>query len=282
MSTAAPGRDRSRGLLDQVLEHWGLGDPGPPCAALVDRFHAEYITRVPFENLTKLIKAVRHRGTGASVRAPVEFWQDHLRLGSGGTCFAATSACHFLLRYAGIPSKLLFCHLPAEEPQAHAALWVPLEGRDLLVDVGYALPAPVELNPEAVTRRKTPYADIEVRPGPGGEFLVFTEDDRGPKFRYRFKLEAAKDEAYQEAWKHTFDLSAPYMRRLALGRFTNDTRYLYKNQGTVYRITRAGETELPLPADDPVPALAEMFALPAPLLRAAMAALGTLEKRRTG
>lgn len=271
----ARGPGRAAGFLDQVLHKWGINDPGPPDPEALDRLHRAYLLNVPFENATKLVKASRAKNADACVRGPVEFWKDHLRLGSGGTCFASTSAYQFLLRYLGYTSKLLFCQLPAEKPQAHAALWVQLGGEDILVDVGYALPAPMRLAAKN-TYRATPYYDIEARPGPNREYLVFSEDDRGSRFRYRFVLEAAPDPAYLKAWHGTFDLKAPYMRRLALGRFTPTERFLYKDAQHIFSITRAGERELSIESP-PVPHLSRTFGLPGPLLTSALAALESIQ-----
>jgi arylamine N-acetyltransferase len=166
----------------------------------------------------------------------------------------------------------VFCHLPAQEPDAHAALLVTVENRRVLVDVGYALPVPVPLPTDGAVRRVTDYYDVEVRPGPQEEYLVFSEDKRGQRFRYRFTLRPAPEGAYVDAWRKTFLPQAPYMRRLALGRFANATRYLYKDPTRIFEITREGERSRPL--EDPrISMLAGIFGLPEPLLEAALRCL---------
>jgi arylamine N-acetyltransferase len=273
--TPAPGGNAKArsgaGLLDRVLAGWGLPSAAPDLSTL-DALHRAYLTRVPFENATKLVKASRTGKPDTAIRGPVEFWEEHLRWGSGGTCFAATSAYQFLLRYLGFASTTIFCHLPAQEPDAHAALLVTVEERPVLVDVGYALPMPVPLPTDGVVRRRTDYYDVEVRPGPQEEYLVFSEDMRGQRFRYRFTLRPAPEGAYAEAWRKTFLPQAPYMRRLALGRFANATRYLYKDPTRIFEITREGERSRLLDGP-PVPVLAGVFGLPEPLLEAAIRSL---------
>ncbi len=276
-----PAPARRAGILERVLARWETPPPGTPTVDALDRLHRAWLAQVPFENASKLIKAARVMAPDAAVRGPVEFWEDHLRWGSGGTCFASTYAWQFLLRYLGYPSQLLFCHLPAEKPQAHTALLVEAEGQRWLVDVGYALPVPLPVPGKGAVRRRTPYYDVEVRRGPGDEVLVFSEDARGQRFRYRVRLGAVSEAAYLEAWRHTFALTAPYMKRLALGRFRDGTRYLYKEEGRVYAIDRAGERLVPLEGA-PDAALAGIFALPRPLLAAALSALAHLKDFRGG
>lgn len=268
-----------KGLLDRVLDKWGVAKPEAPDAAALDMLHAAYLANVPFENATKLIKVARAGIAGAAIRGPVEFWEEHLRWGSGGTCFSSAAAYQFLLRYAGFASRVLYCQLPASDEDAHTALLVNVEGRSVLVDIGYALPATVPLPDSAALRRATPYYDIEIRRGVEDEYLVFSEDDRGQRFRYRFTLQEIAEPAYLQSWRKTFLPKAPYMRRLALGRFRDGVRYLYKDRdpGAIFVITRQGEEARPLPSH-PIPTLSKTFGLPRPLLEAAQKALDALQE----
>jgi arylamine N-acetyltransferase len=270
-----PRKEKSsepRGLLDRVLERWGLASAQDQTLEVLDRLHAAYIARVPFENVTKLVKAARAGSPQGAMRGPVEFWDEYLRWGSGGTCFAATSAYQFLLRYLGFSSRIIFCQLPAAGAAAHCALLVTLDEETVLVDVGYALPVPIPLSSRGAVRRSTVFYDVEVRPGPQDEYLVFSEDDRGQRFRYRLTLREVSDAELQEAWRRTFRPEAPYMRRLALGRFENETRFLYKDQSSVFEITRAGERARALP-EPRAESLAKLFGIPKPLIEAALISL---------
>ena len=152
---------------------------------------------------------------------------------------------------------------------------VEAEGEPWLVDVGYALPAPVPVPPSGAVRVATPFYDIEVQRGAGNQLALFTEDDRGRRFRYQASLAGAASDTYMRAWADTFRLEAPYMRRLALGRFRGRVRYLYKASGVVYAITRRGEKTVPL-SGRPPRSLASFFDLPEPLMSAAVGALGRL------
>jgi len=266
-----------KGLLDRVLDKWGVTRPDAPTEAALEALHAAYLAHVPFENATKLIKVGRAGTAGAAIRGPVEFWEEHLRWGSGGTCFSSAAAYQFLLRYAGFPSQLLFCQLPASDEDAHTALLVTAEGRQFLVDGGYALPSTVALPDGAAVRKSTTYYDIEIRRGVEDEYLVFSEDDRGQRFRYRFMQKEVGEQAFLQSWRKTFVPKAPYMRRLALGRFRDGVRYLYKDKdpGSIFVITRAGEEARPLPTAR-IPMLSKTFGLPRPLLEAAQRALDSL------
>ena len=281
MSPAARPR---AGILERVLERWQVTPPMEPTADALDELHAAYLRHVPFENATKLIKAARVMSPDAAIRGPVEFWEDHLRWGSGGTCFASSYAYQFLLRFLGFRSRLLFCHLPAEKPQAHTALLVEIGDARWLVDVGYALPVPVALPARLTTLRATPLYDIELRRGLQDECLLFTEDARGQRFRYRFVPRAVSEGAYLAAWRESFRLEALYMRRLAFGRFRAGVRYLYKEPGRIYAISRLGEETIPLQGQEAT-ALAGFFKFPEVLLDTALRSadrLGSLRLNPAG
>jgi hypothetical protein len=91
---------------------------------------------------------------------------------------------------------------------------------------------------------------------------VFSEDDRGQRFRYRFMQKEVGEQAFLRSWRKTFLPKAPYMRRLALGRFRDGVRYLYKDKdpGAIFVITRAGEEARPL-STARIPNLSKIFGL---------------------
>ena len=268
---------KSGGLLDRVLKRWDLVAETGLNLETLDVLHAAFLTNVPFENATKLVKATRSANPEAGIRGPVEFWEEHLRWGSGGTCFAATYAYRFLLRYLGFTCRFVFCHLPGHEDDAHSALLVTLEDTEVLVDVGYAIPSPLPLPSDGSLKRVTPYYDVEIRRGPQEEYLIFSEDDRGQRFRYRFTPAEITDLDYRRAWRKTFRPEAPYMKRLALGRFQAGTRFLYKDPTRVYEISRSGERAFPL-EEPAVASLSRLFRLPQPLIAAALQSLKRLSE----
>src|SRR5262249_37519201 len=75
--------DRDSAVLRTYCHAFGLSQKAAPGHLLRDV--ASAFTRLPYENLTKIIKQ-HHTGTIAEARrAPGEVLADHLRLGTGGT-----------------------------------------------------------------------------------------------------------------------------------------------------------------------------------------------------
>lgn len=269
---SAGGSARSRpgfALALRLLDAWGVSPPAGAGRRDLDVLHAACLKQVPFENVTKLLRAARAGRADAARRRPVEFWEDHLRWGTGGTCFSATSAFRWLLRRFGFRVRTLFCHLPAHAPRAHTALLVETTSGPCLTDVGYALPAPVPLPRRDAIRRRTPWYDVEIRRGPGGELLVFSADDRGTRFRYRFKPVGVGAAAFREAWLETLRPDARLMRRLALGKLRDGTRTLYAEPGHLVVLSRSDQRRVEI-GEPRARRLAECFGLPEDLIAEAL------------
>lgn len=115
-----------------------------PDAAFLARLVRAQLLCCPFENLSKL-RRVRRRGL-RTLPSLDEFLDgiEHERL--GGTCYANNGHFFSLLRALGFDCDLLGADMDA--PDVHAVVGVRLDGRQLLVDVGYAAPfyAPLALD----------------------------------------------------------------------------------------------------------------------------------------
>lgn len=118
--------------------------PGGPSLDAFGRLTAAHLTRIPFENLSKL-----HRRREAPPRRPPELArfldgveQHHF----GGTCYANAFNFHLLLVHLGYDVAL--CGADMSAPDVHMVNIVRLDGRPWLVDVGYAAPflAPLPLD----------------------------------------------------------------------------------------------------------------------------------------
>jgi arylamine N-acetyltransferase len=94
------------------------------------------ITRVPFENLSKLwLKKTR----GATSIPSLEEHLDGIeRRSFGGTCYANNPYFARLLHYLGY--EVTVCGADMSKPDVHVVSVVRLDGREYLVDVGYGAP----------------------------------------------------------------------------------------------------------------------------------------------
>jgi len=121
--------------FERYLSILGVEAEPPGIEHLSRLVHAQ-MTRVPFENISKLwLKKTR----GASSIPSLE---DHLegieRRNFGGTCYANNPFFARLLRYLGY--DVTICGADMSRADVHVVSIVRLDGREYLVDVGYGAP----------------------------------------------------------------------------------------------------------------------------------------------
>ena len=137
------------------------------------------------------------------------------------------------------------------------------------------LVAPIPLPGRLPVRRCTRHYDMELRQGVDGEYLLFIEDARGRRFRYKFRDQPVAAGDWTTAWNDSLKTDAIYMSRLALGRFGCGVRWILHPDHRVMVLSRFGERAILLPPDETVAnrRLAWLFRLPESLLVAARQAL---------
>ncbi|HEY3351551.1 MAG TPA: arylamine N-acetyltransferase [Thermoanaerobaculia bacterium] len=130
-----PAPRLSDDLVDRFLRILGTTSQDPGLAALRELV-AAYVTRVPFENVSK-IHRWKLRGLAAVPEAP-EFLDGIERFGFGGTCYANNYNLYALLASLGYDVTL--CGADMQNPDVHMVVLARVEGREFLLDAGYAAP----------------------------------------------------------------------------------------------------------------------------------------------
>src|ERR1022692_1792165 len=97
---------------------------------------ARAFSRLPFENLTKIIKDAEAGRVEEARRTPGEVLADHAALGAGGTCFALTATLLYLVRALGFAAEPILADR-RYGADTHSALLVWLAGKPHLLDPGY-------------------------------------------------------------------------------------------------------------------------------------------------
>jgi hypothetical protein len=124
-------------------------------------------------------------------------------------------------------------------PSIHCALLAELPGGAVrLVDPGYLVPVPVELDPSAGTEVPCgPETLVYMPSGDGRSWDMYTRDGSGaPLWRYRLRLDRVGRGEFMKAWRDSFD--SPGMNSLLVSRRTDGAR-LYAHDHNL-RITDTG------------------------------------------
>jgi arylamine N-acetyltransferase len=205
-------------------------------------------SHLPYENLSKIIVWRGERGDPL-LRRPLRVMEDHLELGTGGTCFSLTDFLRHLARDAGFSCYPVMAHM-RHGPNIHCALRVDVEGRAYLVDPGYLVRRPLALS---TARPSIPSLDLgepllvpagtlsPVPPGiPDGDFDLFTLEAEGPRWRYRFSDRPPDEDVFLHLWRASFN--QPAMRSLLASSRTEEGRLLYLHNHKLRRQDRQSKS----------------------------------------
>jgi len=205
--------------VGQFLEHFGI-DPRHRPDELLGQITRAF-ARLPYENLSKILKL---SATGVAQRArrgPDEVVADHIALGAGGTCFSLTAALLHILRALGFVAEPILAdrHYGAD---THCALLVWLEGQPHLIDPGYLIVDPIPLAGLDEYRRPTGFNEIILRSqGGGGQIALATRAGGVSSHRLTFKVTPADAGQFVRAWDASFDwdmMHYPVLTRVVEGR----------------------------------------------------------------
>jgi arylamine N-acetyltransferase len=122
-------------IFERYLSILGI-EAAPPSLDHLRRLVHAQLTRVPFENISKLFLK---KTQGASYIPSLEQHLDGIeRFSFGGTCYANNPYFSQLLCHVGYDVDM--CGADMSKPDVHVVSIVCLEGREYLVDVGYGAP----------------------------------------------------------------------------------------------------------------------------------------------
>lgn len=189
---------------------------GAPARDLLEVVVRDF-SKLPYENISKIIKSAENDAPLESFRLPLEVVADHVEKGFGGTCFSLTFLLERMLRSLGFDCHKVMAHMHMGE-NVHCLVVVNLGGRRLMIDPGYALYAVIELPERGQSAVRCPHAVVQIGLDESGYYNLHTVDASGRRWRYRFLDVAAGDEAFEKHWVRSFDM--PTLRNVCLGRIT--------------------------------------------------------------
>jgi|WetSurMetagenome_2_1015567.scaffolds.fasta_scaffold00017_43 arylamine N-acetyltransferase len=210
---------RSADLRGLFCARYGI-DPQSPSVALLDQVAAAFGS-MPFENLTKIIKAGGVTSPSSAMRYPDELLGDFLRWGTGGTCFSLTASMVAVFDMLGVEAYPVLADRHYG-PDTHCGVMVVRNGTFLLCDPGYLLFSPVPIPRDQPAFFDNGFNRVELVPVAGGTRLeLYTVVKGNRKLRLTFKVEPVSDDAFARAWERSFAfemMSYPVLTRAQAGR----------------------------------------------------------------
>jgi arylamine N-acetyltransferase len=196
------------------LDYSGI-TPGVGGLGLLRRM-ALGLSRLPYENISKILKIGGSRVPREALRLPTEVVEDHIAKGFGGTCFSLTFFLERVLKSLGFEAYKVMADMNSGR-NVHCLVLVKGEGAAYMIDPGYALYEVIEL-PMAAVRVNCPHALVEVAAAGDGSYSLWTEDASGRKRRYVFRDEPVRDSDFERYWVESF--SKPTLHNICLTRMT--------------------------------------------------------------
>ncbi len=255
-----------------------LGVPGrePSLDALTDLV-AAHVKRVPFENISKLYYR-KHLGL-RSIPGAELFLEGIERYNLGGTCYTANYYLNLLLGHLVYEVRL--CGADRANPDVHMVSMVTVDGREYLVDAGYAAPflapLPRDLSQDHVIALGRDRYVLKPQDEEGRSRLEFYRDGQ-LKHGYIARPTPRPIEHFNSVIVDSFADHATFMNALLLVRFLSSSRSsvihnleLIESHGTESRINRIdNRVEL-------VRVVEQHFEIPRAIVAEALADLGQFQ-----
>lgn len=193
---------RHRDGVQMFLDYFHL----PPRKAGL-RFLQEILERfatLPYENISKIIQLHDNWDRLEKLRLPEQVMADHIAHRLGGTCFSLTFFLQAILTQHGFGCYPVMADMRAGR-NIHCALIVLLDGVKYLVDPGYLLTRPMELNPQKPRLYRTEFTGVELRYDlDTARYSLFTFDKMETKWRYHFSDYPTPPEEFLRHWLASF------------------------------------------------------------------------------
>jgi len=187
-----------------------------------------HLARIPFENITKLynLKVAGFK----SIPSLSQFLDGIEHNHFGGTCYTLNYHLNQLLRYLGYNVEL--CGADMSQPDVHVVNHVIVDGREFIVDVGYAAPFLVPLPQDLPD-------DFKLSLG-SDEYIISPRDERGRsqitlyrngvcRHGYLVNPVPRRIEEFENVVSDSFRSEATFMNCVLLVRFGNGSSQMIHN-----------------------------------------------------
>jgi arylamine N-acetyltransferase len=170
---------------------------------LLPKLYAAF-SRIPYENLTKIIKLDEELRVGNRKRLPDEVIRDYVNYGAGGTCFSLTAAFIAILDALDFEAYPILAdrHYGSD---THCALVFSHDADLLLLDPGYLIHQPIRLPTLEPVTVSTSFNTIELCPHNGGRTVeLFTIANNSRRSRLTYKITPVDGPTFGRAWERSF------------------------------------------------------------------------------
>ncbi|MGM0490662.1 MAG: arylamine N-acetyltransferase [Planctomycetota bacterium] len=228
-------RPANRELLREFCSIYRIPREGDPRRLLGQVARA--FSRVPYENLTKILSHAERGSTGAACRTPREVLGDHRRWQAGGTCFSLTATLLYLVRSLGFEAEPILADR-RYGADTHSALIVWIDHRPHLLDPGYLIVDPIPLAEDPKTLvLPTRFNELKLVPSGRDCLALYTVQQNECRYRLTFKVSPVDASQFRRVWEASFDWE---MMRAPVLTMVSGNQQLYMHGGRLQRRSQTG------------------------------------------
>ncbi|MGA8150333.1 MAG: arylamine N-acetyltransferase [Terriglobales bacterium] len=237
---------------------------------------AAHLTRIPFENISKLYY---HKRLGLVTLPDIRLYLEGIeKYHFGGTCYSNNYYFHLLLRSLGYEAKL--CAADMKTPGVHALNMITIGGREYIADTGYAAPLLEPIPRDLAT-------DYEITLG-RDRYVLKPQDANGCS-----RLELYRDGALRHGYlarpvpktigdfgsviAGSFSTDATFLNSILLVRFYPGRSVLIHNLTLVESEGNKSIVHALADRDELVTTIEQRFGMPQEIIREAVGQLGDLQ-----
>jgi arylamine N-acetyltransferase len=213
-------------LFKKYLALLGLEISNPTLEFLTKIVKA-HITKIPFENISKLL--LKKRGLNYIPNLS-EYLEGVERYRFGGTCYANNYYLFLLLKNLGFDVKL--CGADMHNPDVHLISIVTTNNKDFIVDCGYAAPffapLPRDLNEDYIFNFGEEKYIIKQKDDNGNTKVELYIDGKLQHW-YTAKPQSRKIEEFKKVIEDSYADDATFMNAIRITRFTEIGSLVLKN-----------------------------------------------------
>jgi arylamine N-acetyltransferase len=262
-------------VADRYLAILGVARQEPSLAALRELV-AAHLTRIPFENISKLYYRKR---LGLVNLPPIRLYLDGIEQNHfGGTCYSNNYHFYLLLRSLGYEAKL--CASDMKTPQVHALNMIRIEEREYMADTGYAAPLlepiPRDLAVDYETRLGRDRYVLKPQDANGYSRLELYRDGV-LRHGYLAKPEPRKIEDFSKVIAASFSADATFLNSVLLVRFYPGRSVLIHNLNLVESEGDQSTVHDLANRDELIAAIEQRFDIAREIVREAVGQLGNLQ-----
>jgi arylamine N-acetyltransferase len=230
---------------------------------------ARSFSNIPYENVTKILKESRTIGSQARLRLTEEVLADHLRWGTGGTCFSLCNALKDVLDQCNFEAQIAMADM-AYGSNIHCAVVAKVAGRLFLLDPGYLLHEPIAVPDAGIEiMKKTAMNTVFLQNENRDVHSLHTLEGEKRKWRYRLRTSVISREEFIGHWSRSFSLNS--MENLMLTRLSEFGRHYFRKDRLELVNPMSRQKRILTAAE--FPELSSIFGVPSDLISMAQKAL---------